>query len=105
MIPESEVTFAGSFLDRADRLRGEIIERLMCSFSVDLGEICRRHAVAPQAFIDGIEDLPALLDDGVVCRDGERLQVTERGRQLVRFVCAAFDPHLAHTDGRHSRGI
>lgn len=101
----SFATVRGLALTDADRLRGEVIERLMCSFAVDLGEICRRHAVAPQGFIDGIEDLPALLDDGVVRLDGERLFVTERGRQLVRFVCAAFDPHLAHTDGRHSRGI
>lgn len=101
----SFATVRGLELTDADRLRGEIIERLMCSFAVDLGEICRRHAVAPETFIDGIEDLPALLDDGLVRRDGERLQVTERGRPLVRFVCAAFDPHLAHTDSRHSRGI
>ncbi len=101
----SFATVRGLELTNSDRLRGEIIERLMCSFSVDLGEICRRHAVAPDAFIEGIDALPALLDDGVVRRDGERLQVTERGRPLVRFVCAAFDPYLAHTDGRHSRGI
>lgn len=101
----SFATVRGLQLTDADQLRGEIIERLMCNFAVDLGEICRRHAVAPEAFIDGIEDLPALLDDGMVQRDGERLLVTERGRPLVRFVCAAFDPHLAHTDGRHSRGI
>lgn len=98
-------TVRGLALTGADRLRGEIIERLMCSFAVDLGEICRRHAVSPASFIDGIEDLPALLDDGVVRRDGERLQVTERGRPLVRFVCAAFDPHLTHSNRRHSRGI
>ena len=42
---------------------------------------------------------------GLVQREGETLRVTEHGRPLVRFVCAAFDAHLAHADGRHSRGI
>lgn len=101
----SFATARGVETSDSDRLRGEIIERLMCSFSVDLGEVCRRHSVAPDAFIAGIRGLPPLIDHGVVRRDGERLHVTDRGRPLVRFVCAAFDPHLSHTDGRHSRGI
>jgi oxygen-independent coproporphyrinogen-3 oxidase len=37
--------------------------------------------------------------------DGERLHVTDDGRPLVRFVCAAFDQYLAHGKGRHSSGI
>lgn len=89
----------------ADRLRGEIIERLMCSFSVDLDEVCRRHGASAQSFIPEVAGLPRLVSDGLVRRDGESLRVTERGRPLVRFVCAAFDAHLAHADGRHSRGI
>lgn len=88
-----------------DRLRGEIIERLMCTFSVDVGEICRRHDTLAQPFIDGVETLPALIDEGLVRREGEQVHVTERGRPLVRFICAAFDPHFAQAEGRHSRGI
>ena len=95
----------GLELTAADRLRGEIIEQLMCSFSTDLGDVCRRHDVPAGSFIEGIAALPALIDDGLVRRDGETLHVTERGRPLVRFVCAAFDPHLKYVDGRHSRGI
>jgi len=57
------------------------------------------------SFLAEIEALPALVDDGLVERQGDRLNVTERGQPLVRFVCAAFDHHLHHADGRHSRGI
>ncbi len=88
-----------------DRLRGEIIEKLMCSFSVDLGDVCRRHGASPESFLSEVPGLPRLVSDGLVRRDGEILHVTEDGRPLVRFVCAAFDAHLAHADGRHSRGI
>lgn len=95
----------GLELTAADRLRGEIIERLMCSFSVDLDDVCRRHGASTGSFISEVAGLPQLVDDGLVQRDGETLHVTELGRPLVRFVCAAFDTHLAHADGRHSRGI
>jgi oxygen-independent coproporphyrinogen-3 oxidase len=95
----------GLALTASDRLRAEIIERLMCTFSIDLADVCRRHDVSTGPFLEGIRALPALVEDGLVSRDGEKLHVTERGRPLVRFVCAAFDPHLKHVDGRHSRGI
>lgn len=95
----------GLELTAADRLRGEIIEKLMCSFSVDLDDVCRRHGASTRSFISEVAGLPRLVNDGLVRQDGETLHVTERGRPLVRFVCAAFDTHLAHADGRHSRGI
>lgn len=88
-----------------DRLRGEIIEQLMCNFSVDLGDICRRYGASPESLLSEVVGLPQLVGDGLVRRDGETLHVTEDGRPLVRFVCAAFDTHLGHVDGRHSRGI
>ena len=98
-------TTRGYALSAADRLRGEIIERLMCGFAVDLGEVCGRHGVSSKTFVAEIEGLPALIDDGLVRCKGDRLEVTPFGQPLVRFVCAAFDHHLRHTDGRHSRGI
>lgn len=101
----SFATSRGYALSAADRLRGEIIEHLMCGFAVDLGEVCGRHGVASKTFVAEIEGLPALIDDGLVQRDGDRLEVTPFGQPLVRFVCAAFDHHLHHADGRHSRGI
>ncbi len=34
----------------ADRLRAEVIDRLMCNFTADLDEICRRHGIASGSF-------------------------------------------------------
>jgi oxygen-independent coproporphyrinogen-3 oxidase len=98
-------TVRGLALSENDRLRGEIIARLMCVNAVDIGDICRRHDVRPADFIAGIEDLPQLVEDGLVTVEGERLSVTDRGRPLVRCVAAAFDDHLAHGQGRHSSAI
>jgi len=98
-------TARGIGLTNDDRLRGTIIERLMCNNHVDLEQECRRFHVDPEAFIVSIDQLPALERDGLVAKHDWRLDVTEEGRPLVRFICAAFDRHFSGAAGRHSRGI
>lgn len=44
-------TVKGYALTDDDRLRAEIIERIMCDFGVDLGQICRRHGLAPEIML------------------------------------------------------
>ncbi len=98
-------TARGIGLTNDDRLRGTIIERLMCDSHVDLEQECRRFHVDPEAFIVSIDQLPALERDGLIAKDDWRLDVTDEGRPLVRFICAAFDRHFSGAAGRHSRGI
>jgi oxygen-independent coproporphyrinogen-3 oxidase len=98
-------TVRGVALEAGDRLRGEIIGRLMCGYAVDLARICRRHGIALATFLESISALPSLVSDGLVSMDGARLDVTDRGRPLVRSVCAAFDRYHTGAEGRHARGI
>lgn len=98
-------TARGVALDATDRLRGEIINRLMCVNAVDVGALCREHNVRPAEFLAGIEALPRLVEDGLVVQQGECIVVTELGRPLVRCVCAAFDRHLGGSAGRHTKAI
>jgi oxygen-independent coproporphyrinogen-3 oxidase len=88
-----------------DRLRGEIIGRLMCEFAVDLAAVCARHGVAVEALAPELARLDSFVDDGLVCRDGPRLTVTETGRRLVRSIAAVFDAYLRPDATRHSRAI
>ncbi|SKA09637.1 oxygen-independent coproporphyrinogen-3 oxidase [Enhydrobacter aerosaccus] len=101
----SLATARGLAVTEDDKLRADIIQRLMCQHSVDLEECCRSHHVDPGAFLAGIDQLETLERDGLVRSDGLRLAVTEAGRPLVRFVCAAFDRHLAGGPGRHASGV
>ena len=95
----------GYALTADDRLRGEIIERIMCDFGVDLDAICRRHGSAPDAMLESAPRLQELVSDGVVALDGASLSVRDDSRFLVRSVAAAFDAHL-HRSGRlHSRSV
>jgi oxygen-independent coproporphyrinogen-3 oxidase len=98
-------TARGVALNDDDRLRGEIITKLMCLQTVDLAEVCRRHHVEPMSFLADIDALPKLVEDGLLRRDDCVLRITDRGRPLVRSVCAAFDNHFKPGVERHARAI
>lgn len=98
-------TVRGVPLDADDRLRAEIISRLMCGYDVDLAQVSKCHGVALETFLESVPGLQSLESDGLVAMDGPRLGLTPRGKPLVRSVCAAFDRHYTGAEGRHARGI
>ena len=102
-------TRRGLELTADDRLRRDLIERLMCDLAVDLEAVAARHAVAAGHFDADLAGLAGLAADGLVTVTGRRLTVPESARPLVRLVAAAFDPYLAPSQetgaARHSRAI
>jgi oxygen-independent coproporphyrinogen-3 oxidase len=88
-----------------DRFRGEIIERLMCDFEVNLSAICALHDRPISDLAQAFARLEAFERDGVVRHDGQRVMVTDRGRFLVRSVCAVFDAYLETEAQRHAKAI
>jgi len=98
-------TAKGYALTADDRLRGEIIERIMCDLRVDLGAICARHGFSVDALLDTASRLKDLMADGVIERDGNAFSVADDSRALVRSVAAAFDAHLDASRRLHSRAV
>lgn len=90
----------GLRLDDEDRLRREIIERLMCDLAVDPAAIAARYGRAAPA-----ADLERLAADGVVRLNGSRIVVEEAFRPLVRVVAAAFDARLELGGTRHAVAV
>ena len=88
-----------------DQRRAEIIERLMCDFSVDLRDIEQRHGPAPDRLSAAMSRLDPLVADGLVTLSDGTVAVTGIGRPFVRLVCAAFDTRLAPSATRHGRLI
>ena len=84
-----------------DRIRGEIIERLMCDLEADPDAIAAQFGGAlDQA------DLDDLLSDGVIHRQGRRIAIANDYRMLARVVAARFDGYLqANTAARHSVSV
>jgi oxygen-independent coproporphyrinogen-3 oxidase len=108
----SEAVAAGRFatskgytLTDDDRLRAEIIERIMCDFGVDLDPICARHGSVAEIMMKSSPRLQDLVSDGVVELDGNSLALTKDSRFLVRSVAAAFDAHLDGSKQLHSRAV
>ncbi len=95
----------GLALTDDDRFRGEIIEKLMCDFEVDLAQVCAHHG-RTLADLDttrpGLADLAA---DGLLTMEGDRVIVTQAGRLVVRTLCALFDVYFAPEGGRHARAL
>lgn len=95
----------GRELTNDDRLRRRAIEELMCQGKLDLVALCEAGQITADSFDGELARLKPMIDDGLVEVSGRRIAVTERGRPLVRAVCAVFDRYLDQNEKRHSRAI
>ena len=88
-----------------DRLRGDVIERIMCQGTVDCAEVGRRHG-AREGWADAaLASLAPLEADGVVAVDGTTVTLAPWGQPLARVVAAAFDAYLEEGKGRHAVSV
>jgi oxygen-independent coproporphyrinogen-3 oxidase len=92
----------GVALSEDDRLRADIIERLMCDFRVDLAEVCARYDQAPAAFRDELERLAPYIRAGLARLNGSVVSVTLEGRPVIRSICSQFDRYFVAAANRHS---
>lgn len=88
-----------------DRLRAAVIERIMCDYRVDLGEVCARFGADPDALADKASGLDGLIADGIARRERNVIMLDDRARPLVRVLAAAFDEYLGRAPARHSRAV
>jgi oxygen-independent coproporphyrinogen III oxidase len=95
----------GIALTAQDRLRRDVIEQIMCGFTVDLAETAERHGATPAALMDAAPALQDMARDGLLDWDGYRVTVRPEGRPFVRNVAAAFDTWLRPGAGRHSAAV
>jgi oxygen-independent coproporphyrinogen-3 oxidase len=98
-------TAKGYRMTADDRLRADLIERLMCDFTVDLGQICARHQTEPETLMRSAPQLQVLVADGIVTVDGNVIRVAPTSRILVRTVASAFDAHLNFSGRTYSQAV
>ena len=91
----------GLTLSDDDRLRSDIIERLMCDLELDLD----RFGGGAAAFAGELAALAPLAEQGLLRIDASRITVTTAGRPYVRIAAAAFDTYLAASQKRHSVAV
>ncbi|MBB4238002.1 oxygen-independent coproporphyrinogen III oxidase [Rhizobium esperanzae] len=96
-------TAKGYLLTEEDKLRGRIIERLMCDFEVDLGRLSRELGFDTGFLVERNERLGELVADGVVTIRDNRIVVSQDTRFMVRAVAAAFDAYFGSLGRTHSK--
>jgi len=97
----------GVALTADDRVRRDLIERLMCDLEVDVVARAAAHGADPAPLVAALAGLAPFAADGLANWDGARLSVSEKGRPFVRSVAALFDAYLKQADDkpRHSRAV
>lgn len=95
----------GYRLSAEDRLRAELIERVMCDLSVDIEAVCARHPVDPQVLAPSLSALDALAREGMIDFDGSHVLLPENARLFVRKVASVFDAHIDQSPRRYSRAV
>ncbi|MEJ6392488.1 oxygen-independent coproporphyrinogen III oxidase [Gymnodinialimonas sp. 2305UL16-5] len=91
------LTFSGD-----DKLRGAVIERIMCDGHADIDAIGQRFGQSPAWWHDTKSDLEGMERDGLLTLTRNGVTLTEEGRILARVVASAFDAYLASSKARHS---
>jgi oxygen-independent coproporphyrinogen-3 oxidase len=97
----------GLELTAEDRIRREIIMRIMCDFRLDYAAFSEAHAITfEEAFAAEIARLEPLEGDGLLIRRAGGFEVTSVGRLLVRNIAMVFDARLeVGTGARYSRTV
>lgn len=88
-----------------ERMRGTVIERLLCDGRVDLAAIAEGHGNRAVAFTSALPRLSLLERRGLLTRDGWTIAITEAGRPYIRLAAAAFDAWRDGSAGTFSRAV
>ncbi|QDX27419.1 oxygen-independent coproporphyrinogen III oxidase [Sphingomonas suaedae] len=95
----------GVAVDPEDRMRGAVIERLLCDGAADIGAIARAHGHDPHILSDAKDRLCALADQGIVEIAGDRIAIPRWARPYARIVASTFDRYRADATPRFSKAV
>jgi oxygen-independent coproporphyrinogen-3 oxidase len=99
----------GYQLSENQKLVREVIEALMCNYSLSWSDVATRLDVSTDALRAACNYNEATFSemqtDGLLNFDHDHIEVNTCGRPFVRCVAAALDPLMAHTDKKFSKPI
>jgi oxygen-independent coproporphyrinogen-3 oxidase len=99
--------FRGVGLDKDDKLRRDVITRLICHFELDQASVEQAHGIVfKEYFANELQDLEGMQADGLLKLEGGRIEVQPAGKLLIRNICMVFDRYLREKQNqRFSRVI
>lgn len=84
--------YRGYELNADDVLRAEVIQQLVCHGELDIADVERRFGVEFDAYFANERAMLApMADDGLLEFSPPGIQVSPRGRLLIRHLCKVFD--------------
>jgi oxygen-independent coproporphyrinogen-3 oxidase len=87
--------FRGMCLSEDDQLRADLIQHLMCQGEIPVSALERRYGIEFDVyFADALARLAPLVEDGLAVVGKDRIDVTARGRLLLRNIAMCFDAYL-----------
>ena len=98
-------TVRGVTISFADRIRGRIIEELMCNLVCNVEQVAEEIDYHGESFVQEFEALLPFVEDGFVRIDGKCITVDESGRPYLRLIAATFDNYLANSHAQHSVAV
>jgi oxygen-independent coproporphyrinogen-3 oxidase len=100
-------TSRGLICTTDDRLRRDVIQQLICHFSLEFAGIEQRFNIDFRGYFDEQwPQLQVMAADGLIELDARGIRVLPAGSLLVRSVCMVFDAYLEHQNRqRFSRVI
>ena len=94
----------GIVLSEDDRLRGWVIERLMCDFALDADAAVARFGKAARPVLAEAATLAANEPD-LLTAEGGHYRVPAPSRPFIRSIAARFDPYFRSGVARHSQAV
>jgi oxygen-independent coproporphyrinogen-3 oxidase len=87
--------FRGVEIDADDLIRREVIMQLICHFKLKFSNIEKLFNISfKDYFADELSRYAMMVDDGLITMDDEVIQVTAKGRLLIRNICMVFDRYI-----------
>ena len=96
----------GIVLDNDDKLRRDVITRLICHFSLSITEIEQAYQINFRDYFASVyPQLQVMEQDGLLTVNDERIEVLAKGCLLIRNICMLFDKYLVPSQQRYSKVI
>ena len=90
-----DALWRGIALTRDDCIRRDVIKALICNFRLEFAAVEKQWDLAfTHYFAEDLKLLAPLAKDGLVDVDERGIQVTAKGRLLIRNICMCFDTYL-----------
>ena len=87
--------FRGVEIDQDDLIRREVIMQLICHFMLDFNSIEQRFQIDFKTYFENeLSRYQQMIDDGLLEMGKDVINVTARGRLLIRNICMVFDRYI-----------